>query len=286
MRFLWKRKLRIPDIYENRENQLAFGRFLDACACCSGEVRFSWRSAGSRSRKSRAWGRPPRTCSIPAPHDHATVQHSHRQRVQRDRCRAGQVGQLGRLTRSERRARKPGRRCRRPGTGIGRTPRCRAGCGTSATRSVSRSGSRPTAVPAPAGRAGWPTAASRRCRVSWSRATERTPSVSDVLWMDSATGQVAAAFEVEQYHVHLFRDCAPARSGARLAGLVRHAALPGRAGRSRGRGARPAQRQAFRRVGDLELKYLPYGELGRNREAMARFGQGLQPLDTVARRLA
>lgn len=35
--FLWKPKLRIPDIYENRPNQLAFGRFLQTCACCSGE---------------------------------------------------------------------------------------------------------------------------------------------------------------------------------------------------------------------------------------------------------
>ena len=35
--FLWKPKLRIPDIYENRENQLAFGRFLNTCACCTGE---------------------------------------------------------------------------------------------------------------------------------------------------------------------------------------------------------------------------------------------------------
>lgn len=33
--FLWKPKLRIPDIYENRDNQLAFARFLDACACCT-----------------------------------------------------------------------------------------------------------------------------------------------------------------------------------------------------------------------------------------------------------
>lgn len=31
--FLWKPKLRIPDIYENRENQIAFARFLDACTC-------------------------------------------------------------------------------------------------------------------------------------------------------------------------------------------------------------------------------------------------------------
>src|SRR5690349_3854444 len=29
--WLWKPKLRIPDIYESSENQRAFGRFLDAC---------------------------------------------------------------------------------------------------------------------------------------------------------------------------------------------------------------------------------------------------------------
>jgi type II restriction enzyme len=37
--FLWKPKLRIPDIYENRENQLAFAAFLDSCACCSTEAQ-------------------------------------------------------------------------------------------------------------------------------------------------------------------------------------------------------------------------------------------------------
>jgi len=37
--FLWKPKLRIPDIYENRPNQVAFARFLDACACCDDEAR-------------------------------------------------------------------------------------------------------------------------------------------------------------------------------------------------------------------------------------------------------
>lgn len=35
--FLWKPKLRIPDIYESRENQLAFAEFLDTCSCCNGE---------------------------------------------------------------------------------------------------------------------------------------------------------------------------------------------------------------------------------------------------------
>lgn len=32
--FLWKPKLRIPDIYENRENQRAFAHLLHACDCC------------------------------------------------------------------------------------------------------------------------------------------------------------------------------------------------------------------------------------------------------------
>jgi type II restriction enzyme len=35
--FLWKPKLRIPDIYESPANQQAFGRFLDTCCCCSTE---------------------------------------------------------------------------------------------------------------------------------------------------------------------------------------------------------------------------------------------------------
>lgn len=35
--FLWKPKLRIPDIYESAANQRAFGRFLDACCCCNEE---------------------------------------------------------------------------------------------------------------------------------------------------------------------------------------------------------------------------------------------------------
>lgn len=32
--FLWKPKLRIPDIYENSDNQRAFARLLDTCECC------------------------------------------------------------------------------------------------------------------------------------------------------------------------------------------------------------------------------------------------------------
>ena len=35
--FLWKPKLRIPDIYEDAENQRAFGMFLETCCNCSQE---------------------------------------------------------------------------------------------------------------------------------------------------------------------------------------------------------------------------------------------------------
>ena len=35
--FLWKPKLRIPDIYESSENQRAFGTFLETCCNCSQE---------------------------------------------------------------------------------------------------------------------------------------------------------------------------------------------------------------------------------------------------------
>lgn len=35
--FLWKPKLRIPDIYESPENQRAFGHFLNTCLCCNSD---------------------------------------------------------------------------------------------------------------------------------------------------------------------------------------------------------------------------------------------------------
>lgn len=37
--FLWKPKLRIPDIYENGENQRAFARLLHTCNCCDSEAQ-------------------------------------------------------------------------------------------------------------------------------------------------------------------------------------------------------------------------------------------------------
>jgi type II restriction enzyme len=39
---------------------------------------------------------------------------------------------------------------------------------------------------------------------------------------------------------------------------------------------------AFSRVGDLDIRYLPYGELRANREAIARFGAGLKGMLAIA----
>lgn len=46
------------------------------------------------------------------------------------------------------------------------------------------------------------------------------------------------------------------------------------------------RRPAFARVSDLSVRYLPYSELAKYREFMARFGSGLRPIEAVARTLS
>jgi type II restriction enzyme len=46
--------------------------------------------------------------------------------------------------------------------------------------------------------------------------------------------------------------------------------------------------RAFSRIADLDVPYLRYSDLGKNREAIARFGTGLKGLkgiEAIARRL-
>lgn len=45
------------------------------------------------------------------------------------------------------------------------------------------------------------------------------------------------------------------------------------------------RRPAFSRVADLNVRYLPYGDLEKNRDAMARFGEGLKAVEAIARAL-
>jgi len=43
---------------------------------------------------------------------------------------------------------------------------------------------------------------------------------------------------------------------------------------------------AAARVADLKVRYLPYRELQANREAIMRFGKGLQPVEALTRDLS
>jgi type II restriction enzyme len=45
------------------------------------------------------------------------------------------------------------------------------------------------------------------------------------------------------------------------------------------------RRHAFSRVATLKVRYLPYGELRAHREAIMRLGQGLHPIEALARDL-
>jgi type II restriction enzyme len=107
----------------------------------------------------------------------------------------------------------------------------------------------------------------------------------DVLWLEPK-GNVRAAFEVEHTTSIYF-------------GIVRmlDLALSGEPGIARGlylvapdsreeEVRTQLRRPAFSRVSDLNVRYLPYGELDRNREAIARFGHGLHPIEQLSRDLS
>jgi type II restriction enzyme len=106
----------------------------------------------------------------------------------------------------------------------------------------------------------------------------------DVLWLE-ADGHIRAAFEVEH-------------TTSIYSGIVRmlDLALSGEPGIARGlylvapdsreeEVRAQLRRPAFSRVSDLHVRYLPYGELDRNREAIARFGHGLHPIEQLSRDL-
>ena len=109
----------------------------------------------------------------------------------------------------------------------------------------------------------------------------------DVLWLEKAGDHVAAAFEVEHstsIYSGIVRMLDLALSGSDLhatAGLFL-VAPDAREADVRAQ----LQRPAFSRVADLDISYLPYGELERNREAIARFGSGLKAIKAVSSKLA
>ncbi|SCM74853.1 conserved hypothetical protein [uncultured Pleomorphomonas sp.] len=109
----------------------------------------------------------------------------------------------------------------------------------------------------------------------------------DVLWLEKGEDRVAAAFEVEHstsIYSGIVRMLDLALSGGDL-----HAAAgfflvapDAREADVRAQLGRPA----FSRITDLDFAYLPYGELEKNREAIARFGSGLKAIKAISRRLS
>ncbi|MFT8642086.1 MAG: hypothetical protein ABF751_09185, partial [Acetobacter orientalis] len=47
-------------------------------------------------------------------------------------------------------------------------------------------------------------------------------------------------------------------------------------------GAVQLRRPAFRRIADLKVRYLSYGALEKDREAIERFGHGLKPIQAIS----
>ncbi len=107
----------------------------------------------------------------------------------------------------------------------------------------------------------------------------------DVIWMNSDDRRVAAAFEVEHttsIYSGIVRllDLALGTSGEASRGLFL-VAPDNRESDVRAQLARPA----FSRVGELQVRFLPYSELEQHRHDMARFGQGMKAIEAVARSL-
>ncbi|MCL8488277.1 type II restriction enzyme [Bradyrhizobium sp. USDA 4011] len=107
----------------------------------------------------------------------------------------------------------------------------------------------------------------------------------DVLWLDAASDRVVAAFEVEHttsIYSGIVRMLDLALSGdLHTAGGLFLVAPDGREDEVRNQLRRPA----FSRVADLQVRYLPYGELERNKDAIARFGTGMKGIQAIARLL-
>ncbi len=340
--FLWKPKLRIPDIYEHRGNQLAFAHFLDTCACCDteGEVLGAIRQLDAHAIK----GLGPAAANLlyflhptlVVPFNTAIVNGynaltgarvklgrwseylamregvlrfnaQHRHLLSNDLgAVAGLLFDLG-----------SGRYAPPP---TGDAPEARVAwaadlervrlAGASerqleASRDVDRSHSEVQGWLRDLGRAlgfaVWIASNDRHrahgsgklgdgCLAAlpdWINAQPGADAVRliDVLWLDSDGSSVAAAFEVEH-------------STSIYSGIVRMLDLalgaPERAVRGlylvapdkrEGEVREQLGRPAFSQVRHLGVRYLPYGELERNREAMARFGAGLKAVEAVSRQL-
>ena len=342
--WLWKPKLRIPDIYENRENQQAFAQFLHACACCDTEAQVLEAIRGLDRCRIKGLGptaanllyflhptiTPPFNTAIVNGYNALTgarvklgkweeylamrqgillLNNKYRQLLSND---LGAVAALLFDVGSKRYQPPPrsddaaARASWQADLAAVREEAAKANKALAAAREGDRTHTEVQGwlrdlglslgfdVWIASNDAGRPYAGGRLgdgCLRTLPSAIDSAPGAEavrliDVLWLERGLSRVAGAFEVEHttsIYSGIVRllDLALGGSGEAVQGLFL-VAPDRREADVREQLARPA----FSRVADLRVRYLPYGELERNREAMARFGQGMRPIEALAKLLS
>lgn len=347
--WLWKPKLRIPDIYESPDNQRAFGRFLDACVCCSTEDQVLAAVRRLEAHGIKGLGPtaanllyflhptlvPPFNTAIVNGYNALTgakvklgswahylamragilqLNTRYRDLLSNDLgAVAGLLFDVG------------SGRYAAPPNGDDAVARAEWAADLARVRDESAQGAKALAAARDGDRThtevqGWLRDLGRALGFDvWVAANDRNRPCGagrlgdgcltqlpaalaqaagadavrliDVLWLERGTtsggvaGRVAGAFEVEHttsIYSGIVRllDLALGAPDAATTGLFL-VAPDGREEDVRAQLARPA----FSRVADMGVRYLPYGELERHRDAMARFGAGMRAVDAIARRL-
>lgn len=340
--FLWKPKLRIPDIYESSDNQRSFGRFLDTCACCDEDAAIVSAIRTLDSRKIKGLGPavanllyflhptrvPPFNTAIVAGYNALTgarvrlgrwddflamrdgilrLNDQHRGLLSND---LGAIGGLLFDVGSGRYAAPPLNgdaaarlawehdlaKVREEAAKQNKQREADAAADITHTRVqgwlrdlgfalgfdvwiASNDRTRPYLDGKLADRC-----LSQLPNFLIATSAAETIRLIDILWLAKDSGSVAAAFEVEHttsIHSGIVRllDLAFGASASMQSLFI--VAPDDRESEVRAQLARPA----FRRIGELRVRYLPYSELERNREAMSRFGAGMRPLEAIARDL-
>lgn len=341
--FQWKPKLRIPDIYENRDHQLAFARFLDTCACCTreGDLLAAVHALDAHAIK----GLGPAAANIlyflhptVVPPSNTAIVEGYNlltgARVKLGRwdqylaMRAGIVslnGQYRELLSTDlgaiagflfdigSRRYAPPRVANDPETlalweqdleKVRKAAKQRAAALVSSAheeethtqvqgwlRDLGRELGYDVWVAAnDRNRSLGPGRLGDGCLDTLPHALEQSPGADavrliDVLWLERASGQVAAAFEVEHttsIYSGIVRMLDLALGGGAEAANRLFLVAPD----DREEDCRlQLQRPAFSRVADLRVRYLCYSDLRDNRETIARFGQGMKPIEALARAL-
>jgi len=341
--FLWKPKLRIPDIYENRDNQVAFAHFLDTCACCSGERELLAAVHALDEHAIKGLGPaaanilyflhptlvPPFNTAIVAGYNLLTGARVKLGRWQEYLAMRAGILNLNKEYRDllsndlgaiagflfdigSRRYAPPS--VANDPVALAAWERdledVRAAAKKLSAALVKSQHDEETHTQVQGwlrdlgrdlGYAVWVAANDRNrslgtgrlsdgCLDTLPRALEQSPGADavrliDVLWLDRSTDKVAAAFEIEHttsIYSGVVRLLDLALGGGTEAANRLFLVAPD----ERENDCRvQLQRPAFSRVADLRVRYLRYSDLKDNREAIARFGHGMKPIEALARAL-